>query len=133
MHATAKEGHDEQETTRGASLRELQRFFTEKDADKTFAGLRRLGDDDGTAVWTVLTGKMEVRAAIKARAIERLTEQADQDQFYRTLLVKLEPKEPTREASSLHPAVGQPPVNTPTEIVVEKKKNCSACDRCTIF
>ena len=40
---------------RGESLRELQRFLEKHDTNKTYAGLRRLGDDDGTAVWTVLT------------------------------------------------------------------------------
>ena len=38
----------EAKTVRGASLRELQSFFKDKDVDNTFAGLRRLGDDDGT-------------------------------------------------------------------------------------
>ena len=95
----------EAETVRGKSLRELQRFFTEKDADKTFAGLRRLGNDDGTAVWTLLTDEKEVRAATKARAKERLTEQAAQEELVHTLLL----------------------------LDVEKKKTCSACDKCTIF
>ena len=62
-------------------------------ADSTFAGLSRLGDDDGTAIWTVLTDEKEVRAAIEARAKERLAEQAAQDEFYCKLL--LERKEPT--------------------------------------
>eukprot|EP00964_Phaeocystis_antarctica_P068075 scaffold41228_cov50-Phaeocystis_antarctica.AAC.4 len=78
----------EAKTVRGASLRELQRFFTEKDAGNTFAGLRRLGDDDGTAVWTVLTEEKEVRAAIEARAKERLAEQAAQEKFYSKLLLE---------------------------------------------
>eukprot|EP00964_Phaeocystis_antarctica_P083850 scaffold52787_cov60-Phaeocystis_antarctica.AAC.1 len=98
----------EAKTVRGASLRELQSFFKEKDVGNTFAGLRRLGDDDGTAVWTVLTDDTEVRAAIEARAKERLAEQAAQDKFYCKLL--LERKEPNGEASSLRQAAGPPPV-----------------------
>ena len=64
----------------------------------------------------MLTDEKEVRAAIEARAKERLAEQAAQEKFYCELLVKLEREEPTREPSSLLPAVGQPPLNTPTEI-----------------
>eukprot|EP00964_Phaeocystis_antarctica_P024514 scaffold13733_cov63-Phaeocystis_antarctica.AAC.3 len=63
-------------TVRGASLRELQHFFAYQDAGNTFAGLRRLGDDDGTAVWTVLTDEKEVRAAVEARTKERKAEEA---------------------------------------------------------
>jgi len=82
----------EAKTVRGASLRELQRFFKEKDVENTFAGLRRLGDDDGTAVWTVLTGEKEVREAIAKRAKERLAEQAAlQEEFYKLLLERKEP------------------------------------------
>eukprot|EP00964_Phaeocystis_antarctica_P071278 scaffold43467_cov65-Phaeocystis_antarctica.AAC.6 len=95
----------EAETVRGKSLRELQRFFTKEDADSTFAGLRRLGNDDGTAVWTLLTDEKEVRAATKARAKERLTEQAAQEELVHALLL----------------------------LDVEKEKTYSACDKCTIF
>ena len=42
---------------RGASLRELERFFKDNDEKKLYAGLRRIGDpNDGTAVWTKLEG-----------------------------------------------------------------------------
>ena len=83
----------EANTVRGASLRELQSFLKDKDKENTFAGLRRLGEDDGTAVWTVLTDEKEVRAAVEARAKERLAQQAAQERFYSKLL--LERKEPT--------------------------------------
>ena len=85
-------------TVRGASLRELQSFFKDKDVGNTFAGLRRLGDDDGTAVWTVLTDDKRVRAAIEARAKEHLAEQVVQEKFYSKLL--LERKEPTAGESA---------------------------------
>ena len=88
----------EAKTVRGASLRELQRFFKEKDVENTFAGLRRLGDDDGTAVWTVLTDEKEVLAAIEARAKERLAEQVAQEEFVHAVL--LERKHPTAGKSA---------------------------------
>ena len=88
----------EAKTVRGASLRELQRFFKEKDVENTFAGLRRLGDDDGTAVWTVLTDEKEVREAIEARAKERLAEQVAQEEFVHAVL--LERKHPTAGKSA---------------------------------
>ena len=55
----------------GASLRELQRFLEKHDTDKTYAGLRRLGYDDGTAVWTVLIAadSAEHAAGLLDRAI----------------------------------------------------------------
>ena len=73
MHAKVKEGHKEEETTRGASLRELQRFFTEHDKDEGYAGLRRIADEDGTAVWTILK-ETEVAAQLEKRAGERREE-----------------------------------------------------------
>ena len=70
-----KEGHNEKDTMRGASLRELQRFFKEHDKDKGYAGLRRIADDDGTAVWTLLKDT-EVAAQLEKRAGERREEDA---------------------------------------------------------
>ena len=66
-----EEGKDE--TTRGESLRELQRFFKEHDKDEGYAGLRRIADEDGTAVWTILK-ETEVAAQLEQRAGERLEE-----------------------------------------------------------
>ena len=54
MHAKVHEGHNEEETTRGASLRELTQFFKDRDQNEGYAGLRRIADEDGTAVWTIL-------------------------------------------------------------------------------
>ena len=73
MHAKVKEGHNEEETTRGASLRELQRFFTEHDKNEGYAGLRRIADEDGTAMWTILK-ETEVAAQLEKRAGERREE-----------------------------------------------------------
>ena len=58
------------ETTRGESLRELQRFFEKHDKKKGYAGLRRIADEDGTAVWTILKDT-KVAAQLKKRAGER--------------------------------------------------------------
>ena len=66
-----EEGKDE--TTRGESLRELQRFFKEHDKDEGYAGLHRISDEDGTAVWTILK-ETEVAAQLEKRAGERCTE-----------------------------------------------------------
>ena len=62
------------ETVRGASLRELQRFFEAHDKDKGYAGLRRIADDDGTVVWTILK-ETEVAAQLEKRAGERREEE----------------------------------------------------------
>ena len=74
VHAKVKEGNEEDETTRGASLRELQRFFKEHDKDEGYAGLRRIADEDGTAVWTVLK-ETEVAAQLEQRTKERREEE----------------------------------------------------------
>ena len=73
VHAKVKEGHNKDETTRGASLRELQRFFTEHDKNEGYAGLRRIADEDGTAMWTILK-ETEVAAQLEKRAGERREE-----------------------------------------------------------
>ena len=69
------------ETTRGASLRELQRFFEEHDKDKGYAGLRRIADEDGTAVWTILK-ETEVAAQLEKRAGERREEERRHEKMY---------------------------------------------------
>ena len=76
MHTKVKQGHEEEETTRGASLRELQRFFKEHDKDESYAGLRRIADEDGTAVWTILK-ETEVAAQLEQRTKERRKEDGD--------------------------------------------------------
>ena len=81
MHAKVKEGHNEEETTRGASLRELQRFFKEHDKDEGYAGLRRIADEDGTAVWTILK-ETEVAAQLEKRAGERREEERRHEKIF---------------------------------------------------
>ena len=76
VHAKVKEGNEEDETTRGASLRELQRFFKEHDKNEAYAGLRRIADEDGTAVWTILK-ETEVAAQLEQRTEERRKEDDD--------------------------------------------------------
>ena len=76
----------EQKSVRGASLRELQRFFEEHDAKKGYAGLRRIADEDGTAVWTALTDSSAVKAAIEARAKERREEERRGDELLQQAL-----------------------------------------------
>jgi hypothetical protein len=81
VHAKVKEGNEEDETTRGASLRELQRFFKEHDKDEGYAGLRRIADEDGTAVWTVLK-ETEVAAQLEQRAKERREEERRHEKIF---------------------------------------------------
>ena len=84
VHAKVKEGHNEEETTRGASLRELQCFFKEHDKDEGYAGLRRIADEDGTAVWTILK-ETEVVAQLEKRAGERREEERRRDDLFSVL------------------------------------------------
>lgn len=49
---TEKEGNSE--SVRGASLREVGGFLEAKDKGKTYAGLRRIPDLDGSALWTAV-------------------------------------------------------------------------------
>ena len=81
MHAKVKEGDNEQETTRGASLRELTGFFKKYDEDKGYAGLRRIADEDGTAVWTILE-ESEVTTKLEERAEQRKQEERRRDDLF---------------------------------------------------
>ena len=72
MHTKVKEGN-EQETARGASLRELQRFFFEHDQYQGYANLRRIPGEDGTALWTILK-EAEVESQLEKRAGTRRME-----------------------------------------------------------
>ena len=81
VHANVKEGHDEKDTTRGASLRELQRFFKEHDKDEGYAGLRRIADEDGTAVWTILK-ETEVTTKLEERTKERTQEERRHEEIF---------------------------------------------------
>ena len=84
VHAKVQEGDNKQETTRGASLRELQHFFEKEDSSKGYAGLHRVADEDGTAVWTILK-EMEVAAQLEKRAGERREEERRRDDLFSEL------------------------------------------------
>ena len=81
VHAKVQEGDNKQETTRGASLRELQLFFEKEDSSKGYAGLHRIADEDGTAVWTILK-ETEVAAQLEKRAGERREEERRHEQIF---------------------------------------------------
>jgi hypothetical protein len=81
VHAKVKEGNEGEETTRGASLRELQRFFEVHDKDEGYAGLRRIADEDGTAVWTVLK-ETEVATQLEQRTKERREEERRHEKIF---------------------------------------------------
>ena len=81
VHAKVQEGNNAQETARGASLRELQRFFEKEDSSKGYAGLRRIADEDGTAVWTLLK-ETEVVTQLEKRARERREEEQRHEKIF---------------------------------------------------
>ena len=82
VHAKLTKGHiNEEETTRGASRRELQRFFTEHDKNEGYASLRRIADEDGTAVWTILK-ETEVTEKLEERTKERKQEERRHDEIF---------------------------------------------------
>ena len=83
-----EEGKDE--TTRGASLRELQRFFKEHDKDEGYAGLRRIPDEDGTAVWTILND---------AEVVAQLDKQANERQKVKQVVATPELEQPEKRSS----------------------------------
>ena len=82
----------EQKSVRGRSLRDFTDFLKEHDpglkVNKSghFAGLRRIADEDGTALWTVLTDSSAVKAAIEARAKERREEERRGDELLQQAL-----------------------------------------------
>ena len=79
VHGAVEDGGGER-TFRGAALRDFQRLLEKEDPSKGFAGLRRLGDDDGTAVWTALTDQ-QVAGALEKRAAERRAERRRLEAF----------------------------------------------------
>ena len=71
---------------RGEGLRELEDFFSKHDNGRDYAGLRRIGDDDGLAVWTKLTDPAEVKKALEARADARREEAKRGEAFFTKLV-----------------------------------------------
>ena len=116
-----EEGKDE--TTRGESLRELQRFFKEHDKDEGYAGLRRIADEDGTAVWTILK-ETEVATQLEKRAGERREEERHRDDLFSALARA--PSEATDAASmEVETLQAKPDESAAYE--------CSACKSCSIL
>ena len=75
IHEKVKDKDEANQTVRGASLRELEAFFAEKDASKGYAGLRRIGDpSDGTAIWTRVA-EDDVNVKLAERAAQRRGEE----------------------------------------------------------
>ena len=56
-------------------------FFEEHDKDKGYAGLCRVADEDGTAVWTLLK-ETEVAAQLERRARERHEEEQRHEKIF---------------------------------------------------
>ena len=91
-------GEQETETVRGKSLVQLVSLFEEQakynSKVKEWAGLRRIGDDDGTAVWTQLTDPTRVKEEIERRARERREEESARHEM---VMKALQPSEPVAE------------------------------------
>ena len=106
VHAKLEEGG--KETTRGASLRDLQRFFAEHDENKGYAGLRRIGNDDGTALWTVIKEE-EVTAKLAERAKERQEEEQLHHELIIAALKNNTPSETNEAETRLRPDIEPQP------------------------
>jgi len=106
VHAKLEEGG--KETTRGASLRDLQRFFEEHDKDKGYAGLRRIGNDDGTALWTLIKEE-EVTAKLAERAKERQEEEQLHHELIIAALKNNTPSETNEAETRLRPDIEPQP------------------------
>ena len=88
IHEKVEAKDETNETVRGASLRELEAFFAEKDASKGYAGLRRIGDpSDGTAIWTVVADE-NVEAKLAERGEQRRLEERRHDEYMEDLMAK---------------------------------------------
>ena len=75
VHQKVEDGDAEKKSVRGACLRELREFLKEHDPRDGFAGLRRISDFGGGAIWTAISDDDEVKANLDARA--RLRELED--------------------------------------------------------
>ena len=73
--------HGEEATTQGFSLRELRGFLKKHDKVEGYAGLRRVGGDDGAALWTAILKETEVAAQLEKRAAERQSEEQRHEKF----------------------------------------------------
>lgn len=60
LDGDAVDGEKQSESLRGESLRNLEDFFKEKDAGRNYAGLKRIADEDGVAIWTALSDPKEI-------------------------------------------------------------------------
>jgi len=109
----ANDNEPEAQTVRGNSLRELHRFFKEKDDKQTFAGLRRVADEDGSAIWTLLTDPAKVKKAIEKRSLQR---RAEQQQTEATVQAALKEKASPRvkQAEARARAAETPALSTTT-------------------
>ena len=120
MHAKVHEGDSKNKTTRGESLRELKRFFNDHDKDEGYAGLRRIADEDGTAVWTILK-ETEVEAQLEKRTRERREEERRRDDLVLSALAR-NPSEATDAAAD--------DVETQQVEIKAEKAGCACCTCC---
>ena len=123
MHAKVHEGHNEEETTRGASLRELTQFFKDRDQNEGYAGLRRIADEDGTAVWTILK-ETEVAKKLEERTKERKQEERRRDdRIFNAQYAQVRAPSVTTDVTS------KPADATPEEAVATRAQLVLCCPR----
>jgi hypothetical protein len=75
VHQKVEDDDGNRKSVRGECLRELEKFFKDKDPSNGFAGLRRISDLGGGAIWTTISDENEVRKWLDERA--RLREKED--------------------------------------------------------
>ncbi len=77
VHEQVKGGGEEHVSVFGPSLREFRNFLDLNDPGLKqseggdFAGMRQIGDPEGTALWTTLTDPADIENALKKRAEQR--------------------------------------------------------------
>ena len=121
VHASAMDAGEKAETMRGAALRDLQRFFETHDKDRRYAGLRRIGDGDGAALWTALPD-VEVNAALERRCQERRQEERVHDQLMQSALRRLEEGAPSAAAGGGHSGGAQEDLQAEKEKWLREKE-----------
>lgn len=92
VHEKVKKGDEESTSVRGASLRELKRFLEEKDLYNDFAGLRRVYDEDGGALWTAVP-EQDIRKHLDDRSKMCIAQEYESELAELSLKVKAQEEE----------------------------------------
>lgn len=77
VHKNVEAGNREKETVRDVCLREVTNFITGSDTNHSFAGLHRVGDHDGSAVWTKLRGETVKETLLERSNLRQVEEESE--------------------------------------------------------